>query len=192
MLTNVRRLWANPKFSGSFSSAQTFLENRKLTNLKGIEKELRRLEAYTIHRGARKRFQTLKVRVPKMSYQFGADLMDMSKFGTANKGKTFILVVQDLFSKKIWLEGMVDKSNLNVVKAFKKIFKRAKVIPALLQTGVLVLKSVLNLSSLTLLFLKIKIRVRSSWDEKQMLTSNLKKSIAFIPFPQERWLELKE
>jgi len=136
MLSQVRRLWANPKFSGSFASARTFLENRKLTNLKGIKRELGRLEAYSIHRGARKRFQTLKVRVPRMSYQFGADLMDMTKFAPANRGKTFILVVQDLFSKKIWLEGLLDKSNVNVVKAFKKIFKRADVVPVLLQTGI--------------------------------------------------------
>jgi len=56
----------------------------------------------------------------------------------ANKENDFMkyaLVLQDGFSKRIWLEALKDKTSEESIRAFTRIFKRSKFPPpALLQT----------------------------------------------------------
>ena len=57
------------------------------------------------------------------------DLIDVETYGTRNKNYNYILNVIDVFSRKLWLEPMKNKSSLLTKNAFKRIIDRADVKP---------------------------------------------------------------
>ena len=62
------------------------------------------------------------IRAPTTGY-LQIDLADMSKWSKFNKKYTFILVVIDLFSRKLWLEPLKYKEGLEVAAAFVRILE---------------------------------------------------------------------
>ena len=57
------------------------------------------------------------------------DLIDVEIYATRNKNYKYILNVVDVFSRKIWLEPMKNKSSLLTKNAFQRIINRADVKP---------------------------------------------------------------
>ena len=90
-------------------------------------------ETYTIHRQRTGSFKRSRVIVAGIGDQYDADLMDISSVSEQNDGVTFTLVVIDVFSRKLWVEPMTNKSNEATLVALKKVFKRAP-IPRRLRT----------------------------------------------------------
>ena len=62
------------------------------------------------------------------NYEWQADLIDWTTASSSTKGERFILVVQDIFSRKIWAEAMMTKQPAEVQRAFKRIIDRANVL----------------------------------------------------------------
>ena len=62
------------------------------------------------------------------NYEWQADLIDWTTASSNIKGERFILVVQDVFSRKIWAEAMMTKQPAEVQRAFKRIIDRANVL----------------------------------------------------------------
>jgi transposase InsO family protein len=87
--------------------------------------------AYTLHKPARKTFQTRKTRTSHSHSQWQADLNDMIAYSKVNKGYRYILTVIDVFSRYAWAEPLKSKTAKQIIFAFKKIFK---VTPSYLQT----------------------------------------------------------
>ena len=86
---------------------------------------MRSNEAYTKHRDTRKRFNRSKVITNGIRYMYDVDLMDVSNVSKENDNITFILVVIDAFSRKLFLEPLPSKSAKDVLKAFMNVLSRA-------------------------------------------------------------------
>ena len=126
----LRKIYLDPAHQASFSSAhRLYTAAKKLLpklTLKQVKEWLPTQDVYTLHKRVRVRFPRRKTLVPSASYQYQADLVDMSKLKKENRQFTFLLNVVDCFSRKLFSEPIKTKSNANVVKGFKKIFKRMK------------------------------------------------------------------
>ena len=122
-------IYNNPSQPGSFSSKFKLKRALKDLNLnlknKDVEEWLRGNEAYTKHRDTRKTFNRSQVITNGIRYLFDADLMDMSNVSEENDDITFILVVIDAFTRKLYLEPLLTKGGKDVTKAFNKIVLRA-------------------------------------------------------------------
>ena len=121
--------YSTPSLAGSFSSIGKLKRALKERNInipnRYIEKWLRGNEAYTKHRNTRTRFKRSKVITNGIRYLFDADLMDVSNVSEENDDITFILVVIDAFSRKLYMEPLLKKNAKEVLKAFDKILLRS-------------------------------------------------------------------
>lgn len=117
----------NSSQSGSLGSKKAFLKELKGKKFKSNPSEwLIGQDAYTLHKGVRKRFPRRRVVVSGIDDQFQADLIDMHKFQTANHANQFILTVIDVFSKFAWALPLKNKSGKGVAKALSQIFQHRK------------------------------------------------------------------
>lgn len=87
---------------------------------------------YTLHKKRRVRFKRNKVMVEHVSEQFQADLVDMQSFSKSNDNYKYILTVIDILSKYAFAIPIKNKTNKEVIPAFKRIFDDRK--PTRLQT----------------------------------------------------------
>lgn len=87
-----------------------------------------------IHRSARKNFKRRSVVLKGIDDLWQADLIDMQKFHTVNKGYKYILIVIDTFSKYAWCIPIKSKSKTEVKNAFDLIIKSSIRKPKNLQT----------------------------------------------------------
>jgi len=127
-MSNVKKLYYNPKFSGSFSGAQTFANERKVSKVEATN-ELNKLKEYYLYRPAKKSFKRRPIVVHFPFFQIAFDLMDLQKYKQENNGCRYILVVIDCFSRFLYAEPLKNKTAEQVIIAFRKIFKRMKEMP---------------------------------------------------------------
>lgn len=118
--------------TGALTGLKRFMQATNLKDEKKVKQELRKLEEYTLYQPARKNFPRRRVQVNFLNYQYCADLLDTNvyyKHVLVNKKqrKKFCLLVQDQFSKMIYLEPITDKSNASMLVGFKQIFTRAPI-----------------------------------------------------------------
>ena len=84
-----------------------------------------------------------KIAASRLHSRWFADLIDFSAAPSASAGKDvglrptesgekYILVVQDVFSRKIWTEALINKRPATAAAAFKKILNKAGSVPAAL------------------------------------------------------------
>lgn len=86
-----------------------------------IRKWLSGVDAYTLHKPARRKFPTNRVVVYSIDQQWQADLMDVSALQTYNDGYRYILICIDIFSKWAWAIPLKTKRGGEVVDAFRLI-----------------------------------------------------------------------
>jgi hypothetical protein len=99
-----------------------------------IRKWLRGQRVYTLHKPARKRYDTRVYKVGGIDFQWQADLCEMQNFATLNNGMRYILTVIDIFSRYAWAKPIAAKTGQNVIAAFKEIFEESGRKPLKLQT----------------------------------------------------------
>jgi hypothetical protein len=90
-----------------------------------VDSWLQRQNAYTLHKPVVRKFKRNRYIVHNMSIAYEMDLMDVQKYKNENDQVTFILIVIDIFSKKVWVETLKSKQATSVTKALEAIFKRA-------------------------------------------------------------------
>ena len=131
----IRRSYLNKRFSGAFSGLSGFVQNRKKwTDKNEVVKELRKLDAYTLHRDVRKKFKRRRIMVHFINEIFCSDLKDISNISKWNNNNHFVLIVLDAFSKMAWTRPLKSKSAAHMIRGFKSIFKEAGAIPHFLFT----------------------------------------------------------
>jgi len=119
----VAQAYLNPRFSGSFAGAASFIKNRRLVNHKDVINELHKLKPYILHRPFRRRFKRRKFMVFFRKYQIQVDLVDFTKYKHENNGYKYILTAIDVFSKLAAVAFMKNKTAKETTKAMKKIIK---------------------------------------------------------------------
>ena len=123
----------NQLFSGSWSGLEGFMKNRKKwTDKKEVDRELRTLKGYALHKDVRKKFKRRRIMVNFQNEIFAADLKDVQKLADDNLCYRFILVVTDGLSKKLYTALLKDKTSKSMIKGFKKVFKAAGATPRFL------------------------------------------------------------
>ena len=92
---NLKRLYSNVNFPGSFSGLNNFYREVKniypKTTLKQINEFLKTQDAYTLHKRTRKpKYRRTLVFKPRDLWQI--DLLDMQKYSAENNGYRYIYV----------------------------------------------------------------------------------------------------
>ena len=73
------------------------------------------------------KFKRNRVYVPKIDYQWHAELMDMTQISASNNGVMFVLLVIDIFSRYMWTAPLKTKQGSEVTKVFETIFAERKI-----------------------------------------------------------------
>lgn len=123
MAGNVKRLYLNPLFSGSFSGVSAFMKNRKLKNKELVINELNKLKPYVLHKPARSKFPRRKFMVHFKNEQIQIDLIDLSRYSKDNNGYKYLLTAIDVFSKKAHIVPIKTKQTKSAVEGIKKVIK---------------------------------------------------------------------
>src|SRR6266705_3215270 len=123
----LESIYYNPKNNASFSSVNALYKSAKLIDknikLKDVKNWLSGELTYTLHKPVRKNFSRNRIVVSSINQQWEADLVDLQEFSKWNNGKKFLLTVIDCFSKYAFVRVLKDKSDPQVIKAFRSIFK---------------------------------------------------------------------
>lgn len=77
-----------------------------------------------IHRDARANFERRKYSMRGIADTMQADLIDMQEYEEDNQGYRYILIIIDIFSKKIFAEPLKRKTAEETTKAMKIIFDK--------------------------------------------------------------------
>lgn len=121
----------DPTQPGAYRGAYLFSKGR---NHKKVTQLLQTLDAYTKHVPYRRRFPRSKVITSGPNIQYQADLIDFQKLASYNDGYKYILIVIDVFSKRVFLRSLKNKSGAGIVSAFKDIFDEHPKLPFTIQS----------------------------------------------------------
>ena len=137
MEAKLQKIYSSPNEVGSFGGVeQLFLRARELglkVSRKQVRDFLKSVDAYTLHKPARKRFVRNKILVGGIDQQWQADLADMQELRKFNDGYGYILTVIDCFSKFAWAVPIKTKSAKDMVQAFTDLLDQHRK-PQRLQT----------------------------------------------------------
>lgn len=135
-MSNIKKLYLNPRLKGSFSGAVAFYKNRR-PNLpyRDVQSELLKLKEYYRFTPARKKFPRRQIVSHFANLMFCSDLIVLpKKYHKPNAPYKYILVLIDLFSRKMFAYGLKSKHPSSIVVALKKWLKQVDKKPAYLQT----------------------------------------------------------
>ena len=88
-----------------------------------IIKYLRANQTASLHRPRRKKFPRRRIVTRYPGNILQSDLIDMQKFSTKNSNYSFILVVIDCFTKKVWARPLKNKRGDSTAAALRSIFE---------------------------------------------------------------------
>ena len=90
--------------------------------------------AEELHKPVRKHFKKRRVISKHVDDIWAADLVDMQYYSRTNKGYKYILMVIDVFSKYGWAEPLKNKTGVEIIRAFAKIWDSKQKPPKYLWT----------------------------------------------------------
>ena len=116
----LRTVYYRPGGHGGIDAVRSAVSRRGLLLSKNQVKEwLENQPTYTLHKPARKKFKTRKVRVSGPNIQWQADLMDMQNIAKENDGYRYVLTIIDCFSRVGRAVPLKDKTGKSITEAFK-------------------------------------------------------------------------
>ena len=126
----IEDAYTTPGHPAAFSSPSNIVRyfKKKGKNLKtsDVKKVLRSIEAYTLHKESKR----IRVRNPFFVYwkrqQAQFDLADMKMFARVNDNITFLLTVIDVFTKKLFVRPLLNKSAAHTRKAIASVLDEMK------------------------------------------------------------------
>lgn len=109
-------------FGGFTSLARNLGENANV-----VKSVLSDLDVHTLNRDSRKRYRRRAMIFTEPHKYYGGDLLDLSAYRFTNGRHRYVLVISDMFTKEVWLEGIKKKTAKLTAEAMKRIIKRAKI-----------------------------------------------------------------
>ena len=91
-----------------------------------IKRWLNNQDSYSIQRQVRHRFKTANVRVTYIGEQFDVDLMSIRNLAKENDGIHYLLFAIDIFSRKLWVKPLKNKTAKTVLSAMREILSEEK------------------------------------------------------------------
>ena len=124
----MQNLYENLESSVSFSSVKKLFKAAKNKNsnitLNDVKNYLKSVEAYTLHKLTPRRFPTQKVIAPKQNVIISLDLIDVSNIAKDNDNIRFLMYFIDVFSRKVTVIPITDKSKQSILKGLKTFFSK--------------------------------------------------------------------
>ena len=93
---------------------------------KEVREWLQSQDTYTLHKPTRRRFTKRRVVVYGIDHQWQADLVDLAKWSSYNKGFKYLLTCIDVLSRYTWVVPLKDKTGKTLKDAFQFIFKSGR------------------------------------------------------------------
>ena len=132
MVKNINKLllelYENPRSNVSFSGeTKLFKKARKLNNkisITDVKIFLRNQDSYTLYKLTRKKYPTQKILAPKPLTILSLDLADFSKLSSYNKNIKFLMFFIDLFSKKVTVIPIKNKSKTSILNGLINFFNQ--------------------------------------------------------------------
>ena len=122
------QLYENPRSNVSFSGETKLFKAAKKLNsnitINDVKKFLRNQDSYTLYRLTRKKYPTQKILSPKPKTIVSLDLGDLSKLSKYNKNVKFLMYFIDLFSKKVTLIPIRNKSKSSILNGLINFFSQ--------------------------------------------------------------------
>ena len=135
---DVRQLYRDPKYPGSFGGVNKFLLGLKQGGHKikkeELEKWLNQDDLYLLHKPSWKTFPRRPFIVQGIDHLWQADLSDVSSLKRYNRGHRFLLFIIDAFSKYGWVAPIKDKTAKTLTRVMENILTRSKRRPLHLQS----------------------------------------------------------
>ena len=126
----INTLYFNPSFPVSFSNLTKFYNEAKKVIKQLMKNDLRKWSrqsaTYTIHKGARKKFQCERILTMRIDYLWEIDLIDVSRIKDFNDNYTFLLVCIDTFSKYVWIRPLKRKKAKETNEAFASLLDESE------------------------------------------------------------------
>ena len=117
---NISKLYRTPGHPIAFSSPFTVYQFFKgKVPLAKVKAALEHIDSYTLHREYKRPAEHNMYYSHERRKQFQADLIDISNLKRTNQGVTFLLVIIDVFSRKIWVMPLKSKSAQSSSAAFQ-------------------------------------------------------------------------
>lgn len=133
--TRLEKQYFDPQQAPSYSGARNLIrENKNKISPDEIKNWLTKHDTYTLHKAIRRRFPRLYYNVDGIDQVWEADLIQLTSLKSYNDDISYILVVIDVLSKFVWVQPLVDKTTLEVTKAFQKILDTSHRKPHTLQS----------------------------------------------------------
>ena len=124
----LQNLYENLDSSVSFSSVKNLYKAAKKVNYKinlnDVKTYLKSVEAYTLHKLTPRRFPTQKVIAAKPNVIIALDLIDIGNIAKYNDNIRFLMYFIDVFSRKVTVIPILDKSKKSILKGLKDFFSR--------------------------------------------------------------------
>lgn len=126
----LKNLWTSPNSEIAFSGVtkiKDFYNNEKKNY--EIENELASIRTYTRHKEAKKvkKFNPFFVYQPHDMWQI--DLMYLPDLAKYNEGYKYLLCLLEVFSRKLYIKILKDKSSISVTNAFDELQKKINIFP---------------------------------------------------------------
>ena len=131
-------IYFDARHPASFSSLRKLYlaakERNPTITIRDVRTFLQNSSTYTSFKPVERKFARRKIIVKGINDQWQVDLIVLPRLKLSNKGYEYILAVIDCFSRFAYVEPMRTKTASETVSAFKKILRRAKAKPRLLQS----------------------------------------------------------
>lgn len=125
MVKLLEKIYYNFESPASFGGVRKLAEQARISQRKAKD-WLMSQDVYTLHKPVRYRFPTRRTIALGPNELWQADLMDMKKYSRENKGIKYLLVVVDVFRRKLFVHALKNKTQEQVLEGFKTLFKREK------------------------------------------------------------------
>ncbi|KAJ8307844.1 hypothetical protein KUTeg_014627 [Tegillarca granosa] len=123
----LKSIWTDPKHAGSFAGPEKLYkivrrEGKFNIGLRRIRQFLSDQDAYSLQKRVQRKFPRNHIVAEGIDTQWDCDLMDVKNLSKWNKSVQYILVAQDVFSRYVFAEPMMQKKGVETVKALEKLF----------------------------------------------------------------------
>lgn len=121
----------DPKHAGAYAGPTKLYEVLRkkypgVFTIGYINQWLSNQDAYAIQKPVRRRFKTANVRVTSIDEQWDIDLLSMANIAEENDDIRFLLCAIDVFSRKLRIQPLKNKTAREVLRGMKKMLENAK------------------------------------------------------------------
>ena len=112
------------RLNGSYSGIDTFMRNnQKFGDKAAVEKELEKLDTYSLHRKVTSKFKRRRTLFRFANEILACDLKDVANISKQNNSIKFLLICVDAFTKKAYVRPLRNKKSDTMIEALNDVFK---------------------------------------------------------------------